>query len=82
MSALAHITAALAETAFASPHVKTAVGQLIDSIDEDLDRTGYQPSHETEARLQQFIGVIREAVRARAAPEEDEEEQRDTQRLS
>jgi hypothetical protein len=81
MSAVAHIKTALPETAFAVPRVKAALDQLIDSLDEDLDRAGYRPSTTTQARLEQLLRVVGEAG-AGAAPEDEEEELRDTQRLS
>jgi hypothetical protein len=72
---------ALPETVFAAPGVKAALDQLIDSLDEDLDRVGYRPSTATRARLQQLVRVAGETG-AGAAPEDEEEELRDTQRLS
>jgi hypothetical protein len=81
MSAIAHIKTALPETVFAAPRVKVALDQLIDSLDEDLDRLGYRPSTATQARLQQLLRVAGETG-AGAAPEDEEEELRDTQRLS
>ena len=82
MSAVVHIKEALAQTVFANPRLKAAMEELIDSIDQDLDRTGYQPSSQTKARLQALVGAVQTTTRGRAAPEDDEEEERDTQRLS
>jgi hypothetical protein len=81
MSAVADIKTALPETVFAAPRVKAALDQLIDSLDEDLDRAGYRPSTTTQARLQQLLRVVGEAG-ASTGPEDEEEELRDTQRLS
>jgi hypothetical protein len=82
MSAVMHIRAALAETRFPAPRVRGALDQLIDSLDQDLDRAGYRPSSATQARLEDLLRAMHEAGSAGAAPEEEEEEQRDTQRLS
>ncbi len=71
MSAVMHIRAALAETLFPAPRVRGALDQLIDSLDEDLDRAGYRPSGATQARLEDLLRAMREAGSAGAAPEED-----------
>jgi len=81
MSAVMHIKTALPETVFAAPRVKAALDQLIDSLDQDLERAGYQLSTATQARLQELLRVVGEAG-ASVAPEDEEEELRDTQRLS
>ncbi len=82
MSAVVHIKTALAETAFAAPRVRVALDQLIDSLDQDLDRAGYRPSSVTQARLQQLLSAVGETGAGAAPEEEEEEEIRDTQRLS
>jgi hypothetical protein len=82
MSAMANIKTALSQTVLSTPGLKSALDQLIESLDQDLDRTGYRPSSATQARLQQFLKLVQELDRPPAAPEEDDEEQRDTQRLS
>jgi hypothetical protein len=81
MSGITHIKKALSETVFAAPSVKAALERLIDSLDQDLDRAGYRPSTATQASLEELLRSVGEASRG-AALEEDEEELRDTQRLS
>lgn len=82
MSAVEQIKPALAQAVFPVSRVKGALDQLIDSLDEDLDRTGYQPSRVTQARVQELLRALEEAGAARAAPDDVDEEERDTQRLS
>jgi hypothetical protein len=82
MSAIANIKTALSRIMLPRPALKNALDQLIESLDQDLDRTAYQPSSATQARLQHFLKLVQEAEPAPAAAEDDEEEQRDTQRLS
>jgi len=61
MSAVMHIRAALAETRFPAPRVRSALDQLIDSLDHDLDRAGYRPSSATQARLENLLKAMHEA---------------------
>ena len=82
MSAIANIKTALSQIVLPTPGLKSALDQLIESLDQDLDRTAYHPSNTTQARLQRFLKLVQELDRPPAAPEDDDEEQRDTQRLS
>jgi hypothetical protein len=82
MSAIANIKTALSQIELPTPGLKSAFDQLIESLDQDLDRAAYRPSRATEARLQQFLKLAQELDHPSASPEDDDEEQRDTQRLS
>jgi hypothetical protein len=79
MSAIAHLRAALSHAAFQSPRIQTAVDHLMESLDRDLDRTGYEPSRSTLEGVRELIKALKKGS---PGLEEPEDEDQDVDRLS
>lgn len=79
MSAIAHVRAALSHAAFDSPRIQTAVDQLMDSLDRDLDRVAYEPSSATREGVLELIKALKKPS---PGPATAEDEDQDVDRLS
>lgn len=88
MSALSHIRSVLDHAHFPSPRIRSLVTEVVDALDGDLERSGFEPSSATENSLRALLDAIREVERVAeasgdwSADEERAEEERDKERLS
>jgi hypothetical protein len=88
MSALSHLRSVLDHAQFPSGHIKGLLTQLVDSLDNDLERAGYKPSTATENSVRALLEAMVEIDRVGrvserwTAEEERAEEERDKERLS